>query len=164
MCDSPSLSLLQTLKGDLAKGVTQEEYEEVFQRCHDELKRLQKLRPVNFPGGVHVVMDNARWHASTIRQLGEHSIGIPPLSPEFNKPVEHAINAIKEAYDELYHNLLMEAGPGRCIPFSTAQGILERVMNEKVKASSVLKDVKTLKKTFQAVIDAEGGRIPSKLS
>jgi hypothetical protein len=150
---------LQTKKGDTATGTTSQECHKVLSKIWEKLQELQKKNPRHFPRGTLVVMDNARFHADAIKWLGKYCISIPPFSPECNKPVEHMFHTIKTEFWKRYANLLMEAGSKRFIPFKQAKAMLVKVVEDVVKAPSIEKDVRTLKKTYKAIIDAKGGYI-----
>ena len=150
---------MQTKKGDKATGTTSQEFQKELEKIWAKLQELQKKNPRDFPRGTLVVMDNARFHADSIKWLGKYAIAIPPFSPECNKPVEHMFHTIKTAFWKRYANLLMEAGSQRYVPFNQAKAMLVKVVEDVVKAPSIEKDVKTLKVTFKAIINAEGGYI-----
>lgn len=155
---------MQTQAGDAAKGMTSKEFEKVMGRIMDKLRMHAKANPRNFHKGVTVVMDNARFHSKEMKKLGKQALEIPPLSPEFNKPVEHMFNTIKTEFWKRYAQLLAHGGAHRYVPFNRAKELLQAVVEEMVKPAGIAKDVKSLRKTYEAVIAAKGSYISTRVS
>jgi hypothetical protein len=110
-------------------------------------------------------MDNARFHASELKFLGDRAIKIPAHSPEFNKPIEHLFNTIKAAFKKRYAaRSAVLATTGAYISIAQAKKLLDEVVHDVVDSNRIFKDVKTMKYTFQAIIEHHGGRISKKLS
>jgi len=164
-CYVSSLIALQRLDGEPATGICQREFEAVMRRTRDVCQELQRKNPRCFPGGVKYVMDNARFHASELKFLGDRAIKIPAHSPEFNKPIEHLFNTIKAAFKKRYAaRSAVLATTGAYISIAQAKKLLDEVVHDVVDSNRIFKDVKTMKYTFQAIIEHHGGRISKKLS
>jgi hypothetical protein len=164
-CYVSSLIALQKLDGEPATGICQREFEAVMRRTRHTCQELQRQNPRCFPGGVKFVMDNARFHASELRLLEDRAITIPPRSPEFNKPIEHLFNTIKSKFKKRYSaRSAVLATQGDYIRIAEAKKLLDEVVHDVVDPESILKDAKSMKGTFQAIIEHQGGRIPKKLS
>lgn len=155
---------MQTKINENAKGITTREFNEVFKRFAAKAEALQQGAPTAFAGGARFLMDNAKFHKEVLNSEENRCILIPPLSPEFNKPVEHMFHTIKTEFWKRYNRILLTEGNAvRYIPFGTAKDILTAVVYDVTRPESISKDVSTLRKTFQAVVDAKGGRIASRL-
>jgi DDE superfamily endonuclease len=112
-----------------------------------------------------VVLDNAKWHVLARYQHRDdiEFMDIPPYSPEFNKPVEHAFNCIKAAFWERYNTMLMERA-AKPIVFREAKDLLKQVAQELITSDSVQKDVLTMRDTYKAIIENGGSYIAGRFS
>lgn len=93
----------QTTTKQPAKAVTGEEMKDVLRSVRAKINKCYKQRPQDFKKGAYVHWDRATWHSKNVsdvvfgRSRKPHvtvRIG-PPVSPDLNKPAEHAINLIK---------------------------------------------------------------------
>jgi hypothetical protein len=127
----------------------------------EEVNKLQKSFPKKFLGGVRFVMDNAKQHVAFIKSVGDRALPHPPHSPDFNKPVEHMFNSIKMAFQQRLTALLREVAlTGATVPFKRSKRLMGEIINEVVKVEALKKDAATMKDTYQAVLLADGGRVP----
>lgn len=77
-------------------------------------------------------------------------IEIPPRSPDFNKPIEHVFNQVKEKLrDRLYEC----AEP--VTPHLVQDWVMDICMNE-ISTASIAADVQSLEKTYLAVKTPQG--------
>lgn len=76
---------------------------------------------------------------------------IAPASPDMNKPIEHAIHALKAAFARW-----LVGGAAARLTAHSAQHNLVRLFHEKVTAASVAADVATLPDTMRAIATPRG--------
>lgn len=138
-----------------------------MKRVKKKAAACSKKRPTNFPGGVRYVMDNAPYHIDWINQNESRLLRLPPLSPEFNKPVEHMFNCIKREFKKMYAKLMIERCRGGKLYIKFKEGAVATfaaAVKAVVHKEGIAKDAASMKATFRAVINAKGDYIPKKYS
>lgn len=94
----------QTSKDTPASRVTGEEIKGVLLELRPKINKCYRARPQDFESGGYIHWDRATWHG---RKYSDAVFGRsrkphvtvrfgPALSPDFNKPAEHAINLLKQ--------------------------------------------------------------------
>lgn len=98
--------------------------------------------------------DNNRIQAgANFRRMGFHRsqwVNIPTYSPDFNKPIEHVFNQIKE---KLRIRLYQHKGP---VTATLLQQWVVDVWENEISAEGIAKDVESLKNTYLAVSTKKG--------
>ena len=84
-------------------------------------------------------------------------MGIPAHSPDFNKPIEHIFNRIKEQLREKYLEKMEVVNAQKVQGW--VRDIFEKELLANEWANSVRNDVYSLKKTWLAVSSTQGLRV-----
>lgn len=156
---------MQTNTGQEPKKWVTGEFNNIMKRVEKKVRALQKSRPNSFKGGVRYVMDNALYHHQWMQQHSHKVYPTPSHSYEFNKVVEHLNNAIKQEANREYFKLMAQQCQGdvpRYVTFEGALKIVEAAVKKMTRPESLLKDAKTMRDTFKAVIAAKGDSIAQK--
>lgn len=156
-CLQPALCL-QTSKGEPAKGMTADEYEDCIRDLRERLHELWQAYTQQNPGEEPIWLlssDNDSAHARA--KLDEHGIwskdhrfALCPLSPDLHKVVEHVHAYLSQALQAWRRSLW----PGKPTP-QQCQDKLEQLFYD-VQPASIQADVDSLPYTYQAVIDNAG--------
>jgi hypothetical protein len=151
-----SCMCLQTKQDKAAKGITAEEWKKVMEHIQEKADSIAQTLPgtfdLNDPNKQPIYSyDHAPWHDSTkIAEVGileEQLMPVPPRSPDFQKAIEHIFGTMQEAfYKHLYKCTYQE--------FHTIdqyKNWLHSWFMNNIKASSVQRDVNSLKALYQIV-------------
>lgn len=160
---SPSALLLppchlQTKQGNTAVGLTSMEFEEIMDAIRSDAETL--LGPaVEEAGGKAKIIyswDHDKIHVGAdLAKVGitdDVRLELPECSSDMHKVIEHVHGHIQREFEEWLWGF-EQTRP-------TVQECMEQVeeiFRVQVTQQSVLKDVHTLHKTYEAIIKAEGG-------
>ena len=136
---------LQTKEGATAKATVQEEFEDVMAILHEQATTACAARgttPLYIYDNV-ALQHNARY--SRMGFMAADHMKTPAHSPDFNKPVEHIFNQIKnKLLDKLYHEYDTPLTPER------AQKLVLEAFKSITKQSIQL-DIESLTDTWEIV-------------
>jgi hypothetical protein len=104
--------------------------------------------------------DNDKIHRGadleTVGIMPEDRLELPELSSDMHKVVEH-----QHAWLQFKMQMWLETQDAVKLTEQQCKDELERLFYQELKQQSVLDDVRSLKATYQAVIDHKGGFIPA---
>jgi hypothetical protein len=104
--------------------------------------------------------DNDKIHkGADLSEVGfepEDRFELPELSSDMHKVVEH-VHAWLQARMQLW----LEDKDEERLTIADCKAELQRLFEQELKLESIKNDVKSLKATYQAVIDHEGGYVPA---
>lgn len=135
-----------------AKSTTQEEFEDNM-RLISAIAAAQQGpngKPALFCYDNNTIQKNAVWANMDITH--HQKVSIPTHSPDFNKPIEHVFNRIKQQLrDRIY------AHAGELEP-AELQDWVVAIFNG-ISVGSIAKDVASLKRTYRAVSTEKGEEV-----
>lgn len=135
-----------------------------FTDIMEEAKRILDSRPMRrklAPGERYMVSyDNDRVHqGANLTEVGimdEDRFELPELSSDMHKVVEHV-----HAWLQFRMQQWLETQENNKLTVRQCMDELERLFYKELKLESIRKDVHSLKATYKAVIDHQGGYIPA---
>lgn len=135
-----------------------------FTDIMEEAKRILDSRPMRrklAPGERYMVSyDNDRVHqGADLTEVGimdEDRFELPELSSDMHKVVEHV-----HAWLQFRMQQWLETQENNKLTVRQCMDELERLFYKELKLESIRKDVHSLKATYKAVIDHQGGYIPA---
>ena len=132
-----------------ARGLTTEETSNVLAQLRAGLEGLAQS---GYTDAVHfrLSLDNARAHTRADMGWLER-VPLPVGSPDIHKVVEHCHAIIKARFTTEWSRLEEGWSP------NVAMQLLQRVAQDEITPARVAKDVATLKDTYAAVIEQQGG-------
>lgn len=135
-----------------AKSTTQEEFEDNMVIISAVAAAYQ--RPLGkkalFCYDNNTIQKNAVWARMGITH--HQKVSIPTHSPDFNKPIEHVFNRIKQHLRERIYSHV-----GELLPVMLQNWVVE-IFNG-ISAGSIAKDVASLKRTYRAVSIEKGQEV-----
>jgi hypothetical protein len=144
--------------GKQAKSVTSMEYEEIIGKLKAVMDSKEMTDLLGRNEKWLYSMDNDKVHkGSDLTKVGleeEDRFARPELSSDMHKVVEH-VHAWLQARMQLW----LEEQDEEKITADDCKEELRRLFEEVLPKEQILKDVKSLKATYQAVIDRRGGYI-----
>lgn len=155
---------LQTAEGETALDITMMEANDIVKQLLEELSRRKLELGMKRTEKFWICFDKATVHNQVQQILGTQAKvwPQPAKSPECNKPIEHVhgwIDADMHKWlrrvrrQEQGHRITVEECKAKCTE-----------LFKNIPASTVAADVETLPKTWQAIVDADGGHIAAALS
>ncbi len=156
---SPTLSFLQTKRGEPAKRQTSDEFaERVLDVKQLSLASKDKHPEYYKKGGPFYSWDNASFHTS----MKLHDVGLseedmwllPPNSPDMHKVIEHVVGRVKRALrEELCDN-------ANITTVKQVKHVCKQVFFNRITVESVRKDIDSLPTTYRHIHakKSQGGR------
>lgn len=149
---------MQTKKGKRARAVTSEEWTKIMQLFREEAEKPANLAKLGAREQWKYSWDNDKVHKgadlSTIGIEDEDRFYLPELSSDMHKVVEH-VHGWLQGRMQKWLALQDKA----TLTVAQCKAELMRLFTQELDISSIQKDVRTLKDTYQAVVDAEGGYV-----
>lgn len=105
-------------------------------------------------GGLLWSLDNAPYHRNLALPASKR-LPLPANSPDMHKVVEHAIGLLKQSFKKKF-SWDQNVNNGE-VSWKTLSELAPLV----IKAESVCKDVMSLRKTYEKVIELGGKRVPA---
>ncbi|WIA23049.1 hypothetical protein OEZ86_009964 [Tetradesmus obliquus] len=147
-----------TKKGKRARAVTSEEWTKIMQLFREEAEKPANLAKLGAREQWKYSWDNDKVHKgadlSTIGIEDEDRFYLPELSSDMHKVVEH-VHGWLQGRMQKWLALQDKA----TLTVAQCKAELMRLFTQELDISSIQKDVRTLKDTYQAVVDAEGGYV-----
>lgn len=167
-CSALPCLLLQTAKGNPAKGCTNEEWSHVMQDIMAAAARLRLSG--EWPAGAPIIysFDNDKIHQKpeTLAALKinyKNRLPLPPYSPDMHRVIEYTVGRLKTAFRKWLY-----AHPGANTMEKYQDALTTIFFNKKKKsvadAETINKSVKRLPSLFKEILAAKGGWPPRKRS
>lgn len=143
----------------MAQAITSAEFTEIMQKLMEILNSRDSKKKLRVGESWKVSYDNDKVHTGAdLRQAGieaEDRFPLPACSSDMHKVVEHVhgwLTAKMQKWLEKQDDVRLTA--------EQCKEKLERLFFKYCTAESISADVATLKATYQAIIDAQGGYPP----
>lgn len=153
--------VLQTKSGNKAQGITSAEFTEIMGKLKETLETQESKSKLRRRERWLYSYDNDKVHKgadlSEAGILPQDRFDLPPCSSDMHKAVEH-VHAWLQAKMQLW----LEEQQDQRLTADVCKSELERLFFQVLKPSSIAADVASLKDTYQAIIDADGGYPPKK--
>jgi hypothetical protein len=136
------------------------EFEDIMGEAKAIIDRLQMQQHLKCNERYMLSWDNDKIHRGadleTVGIMPNDRFILPELSSDMHKVVKH-----QHAWLQMKMQMWLETqDDGKLTPLQCMDQ-LERLFYQELKKESILSDAKSLKATYQAVIDHQGGYIPA---
>ena len=152
---------MQTKDGKKAQGITSAEFTEIMTKLKGILDATENMRKLKRGERWLYSYDNDKVHmGADLTDAGiqpSDRFDLPACSSDMHKAVEHIHGWLQMKMQDW-----LERQEEQRLTVEACKQELQRLFFEVLQASSIAADVATLKATYQAIVDAQGGYPPKK--
>jgi len=145
-------------------GITMQEANHIVRKLLEALSAAKAQHGFKRTDKFYICYDHATVHNQVAEVLGNRALiwPQPSHSPDCNKPVEHVHAQVDDKMKRWLKQRRAEV-PRRKIAVQEAMDECTRVFKN-IPQGSIARDVASLPKTWQAIVNNHGGFVPNDLS